>query len=279
MSAPDTTPPDLAAEQAAEFLRSRGFDGGFRAALVLGTGLNGLAEALEDPVALPYAEIPGFPRGGVSGHRGNLVAGRLEGRRLLVFQGRAHPYETGDAAAMRVPVGTAAALGAPILLLTNAAGSIRPEHGTGALVLVSDHISLGGANPLVGEPSDRRFVSLTDAYDSALRAELLAAARAAGVGLAEGVYAWFSGPSFETPAEIRMARTLGADLVGMSTVPEVILGRFYGLRVAAISTVTNPAAGLDGASPSHAETKAVAGAAAASLERLLRTYLAGPPHG
>ena len=262
-----------AVETAAAFLRARGFDGGFDCALVLGTGSGDLAEALADRVVLSYVDIPGFPPSGVSGHAGNLVAGRLEGRRILVLQGRAHLYETGDAGAMRVPVGVVAALGVPALLLTNAAGSTRPEIGSGSLVLVTDHINLAGANPLIGERSDRRFVSLNEAYDPGLRGALASAARAAGVALHEGVYAWFSGPSFETPAEVRMARLLGADLVGMSTVPEVVLARFQGLRVAAISTVTNLAAGIGGAAPSHAETKAVAASAVSSLDRVIRTFL------
>lgn len=264
---------EAAIEAAAAFLRAGGFEEGFDLALVLGTGLGPLAEALAEPVALPYAAIPHFPASGVSGHAGRLVAGRWEGRRVLMFQGRAHLYETGDAGAMRVPVGAAAALGAPVLLLTNAAGSTRPGVGPGALVLVTDHLNLAGANPLTGEGSDRRFLALDGAYDPGLRRGLSAAARATEIPLHEGVYAWFAGPSFETPAEVRMAALLGADLVGMSTVPEVILGRFHGLRVAALSTVTNLAAGLGDAAPSHHETRAVAARAAGDLGRLIGAFL------
>lgn len=273
-----TEPHESAIAEAAEFLRSRGFDGGFACAMVLGTGLGPLAEDLADPVSLAYADIPHYPRSGVSGHAGRLVAGQLAGRRVLVFQGRAHAYERGDAAAMRVPVGVAAALGAPILVLTNAAGSTRRETGPGSLVLLTDHINLAGLNPLIGLRSDRRFVSLTDAYDEALRRRFSRAARRAGVTVEEGIYAWFSGPSFETPAEIRMARLLGADLVGMSTVPEAILARYFGLKVLAVSTVTNHAAGMGGASPSHAETQAVAAGAAARLGAAIRAFLAEPDH-
>ncbi|TGD98573.1 purine-nucleoside phosphorylase [Methylobacterium nonmethylotrophicum] len=279
MSAP---PSEARVAEAAAFLRARGLAGPFALALVTGTGLGPVAERLENPVALPYAEIPHFPASGVSGHAGRLVAGRLAGKPVLLFQGRAHPYEHGDAAAMRVPVGVVAALGAPPLLLTNAAGSLIPGAGPGSLALITDHINLSGMNPLYGEPSDARFVPMVDAYDPALRAASRAAAAASGIALHEGVYAWFSGPSFETPAEIRMARTLGADLVGMSTVPEVILARFFGLRVAALSLVTNYAAGFEAGpgagigAPHHAETKRVAAQAADDVGRLVAALLAGP---
>ena len=259
--------------EAAAFLRERGFGGPFALAVVAGTGLGPLAEALASPRSLAYAEIPHCPVSGVTGHAGRLVAGTLAGRPVLLFQGRAHPYEHGEADAMRVPVGLVAALGAPPLLLTNAAGSLLPEAGPGSLALVTDHLNLSGMNPLIGEPSDARFVPMVNAYDPALRAGLHRAAEAAGLRLHEGVYAWFSGPSFETPAEIRMAGRLGADLVGMSTVPEVILARFFALRVAALSLVTNYAAGFTGGAPSHAETKRVAATAAADVVRLLTAWL------
>jgi purine-nucleoside phosphorylase len=252
----------------------RGIGGPFACAMVLGTGLGPLADKLEDAVAIPFGEIPHFPRSGVSGHKGRLVAGTLEGRRVLALQGRAHYYEHGDAAVMRVAIGAIAALGAPPLLLTNAAGSTRPDIRPPSLVAIADHISLFGPNPLVGEADDARFVPMTDAYDPGLRATLAAAAERAGVPLGEGVYLWAPGPAFETPAEIRMAQTLGADLVGMSTVPETILARFYGLRVAGLSTVTNLAAGLEGANPSHAETKEVGGEAGPLLETLVRAFVA-----
>lgn len=263
-------------EEAAAFLASRGFDGPFASAFVLGTGLGPVVEAIEDQVAVPYTGVPHFPGGGVSGHRHRLVAGRLEGRRVLVFEGRVHFYEAGDAAAMRVPLGVVHALGAPPLVLTNAAGSLDPGLGPGSLVMVRDHIGFAGANPLVGDRTEARFVSMTEAYDPGLRRRLGRAAARAGVRLGTGVYMWFSGPSFETPAEVRMARLLGADLVGMSTVPEVILARYYGLEVAAVSVVTNLAAGIEGASPRHAETKAVAATAAEGVRRLLAAFMSEP---
>jgi purine-nucleoside phosphorylase len=263
------------AEEAARFVRERGFDGRFDCAMVLGTGLGKLVDDLEDVVNLSYAQIPHFPESGVSGHAGQLIAGRMDRKRILIFQGRAHYYETGDAAAMRVPIALVKALGAPPLVLTNAAGSTKLDIRPSALVSITDHINFSGMSPLFKDRSDGRFVSLTNAYDERLRKKLKLAAGAAGVTLHEGVYMWFAGPSFETPAEIRMARTLGADLVGMSTVPEVILARFYGLKVCAVSVVTNMAAGIGGASPSHGETKDVATGASAGLRRLIRGFVGG----
>lgn len=261
-------------EEAAGFLRGRGFEGHISCAMVLGTGLGKLTDDIEVEAAVPYAEIPHFPPSGVSGHAGQLILGRMDRKRVLVFQGRAHYYETGDAAAMRVPVGVVKALGAPPLVLTNAAGSTKLDIRPSSLVAITDHINLSGASPLFADRTDGRFVSMTGAYDERLRKKLKLAAVAAGVTLNEGVYMWFAGPSFETPAEIRMARTLGADLVGMSTVPEVILARYYGLKVIAVSVVTNMAAGIGGASPSHQETKGVAAGAAAGLRRLIKAFVA-----
>lgn len=262
-------------QEALTLLREAGIRGPFDLAMVLGTGLCGLADTLEEAIAVPYADIPHFPPTGVTGHGGVLLAGRLEGRRVLVFRGRAHAYETGNAAAMRVPLAAAAALGAPILLLTSASGSVRPEIGPGRLVLLSDHINLTGLNPLIGQDGDDRFVPMTAAYDPDLRRRMAESATAAGVPLAEGVYMWFTGPSFETPAEIRLARMLGADLVGMSTVPETILARFFGLRVVAVSTVTNLAAGLAHAPHRHEDTKRAADAAGPAMERLVRAFVSG----
>jgi purine-nucleoside phosphorylase len=240
--------------------------------LILGSGLGHLAGAVHG-TAIDYAELPGFPHAGVSGHNPKLVVGDLEGVRVAVFGGRAHYYETGDPAAMRLPLEVLKALGAEALIATNAAGSLRPDIRPGDLMLLSDHINFSGLNPLIGEPTDARFVPMTDAHDPALRARLRAAAEAEGVALPEGVYAWYSGPSFETPAEIRAIRTLGGDAVGMSTVPEVILSRFLGLKVAAISTITNMAAGLSDEKISHEHTKAMAPIGAAKLERVIRRML------
>jgi len=246
-------------------------------AIVLGTGLGDLVDDLEDPIGLDYTAIPHFPQSAVSGHAGRLVSGMLAGRRVLLMQGRKHYYETGDARAMRVPIGLLAALGAPPLVLTNAAGSTRAEIPPGTLAVITDHIAFSGLNPLIGETDERRFVPMSQAYDSGLAASLEDAARATGVTLARGVYMWFSGPSFETPAEIRMAQVMGADFVGMSTVPEVILARYYGLRVAGISTITNMAAGLSPIAPAHDETKRVAAQASGDLRALLASFVASLP--
>lgn len=242
--------------------------------LVLGSGLAAVADRVEG-VAIPYADLPGFPEAGVSGHTAALTIGLLEGVRVAVFGGRAHYYEQGDAAVMRVPLTLLQRLGADRLILTNAAGSLRPDILPGDLMMLSDHINVSGLNPLIGEPSDARFVNMTEAYDPGMRAALKAAAAAEDVALAEGVYAWYSGPSFETPAEIRAIRILGADAVGMSTVPETILANFLGLRIAAVSTVTNMAAGLSDEAISHKHTKAMAPLGAAKFERVLRRYLRG----
>jgi len=240
--------------------------------LILGSGLGHLSGAV-DGVAIPYDDLPGFPHAGVSGHVPQLVIGQLEGRRVAVFGGRSHYYEQGRADAMRLPLETLAALGTDRLILTNAAGSLRADIPTGGLMLLDDHIAFAGTNPLIGEPTDARFVPMTEAHDPVMRAALLAAAAAEGVALPQGVYCWFSGPSFETPAEIRAARTLGADAVGMSTVPEIILARFLGLRAAAISVITNMGAGLSDEAISHDHTKAMAPMGAAKLERVLRRFL------
>ncbi|MFC7397638.1 purine-nucleoside phosphorylase [Chelatococcus sp. GCM10030263] len=268
--------PESRLDEAEAVLASHGITGPFNQALVLGTGLGKLVEDIEDAIELPYAAIPGFPQMSVSGHVPQLVAGRLEGRRVLIFGGRAHFYETGDARAMALPIALLARYGAPPLILTNAAGSLKQSIRVGTLCLITDHINFSGPNPLVGDRGDGRFVNMTDAYDQHLRKRLKLAAIAAGITMNEGIYMWFSGPSFETPAEVRMARMLGADLVGMSTVPEVILARRHGIRVAAMSVVTNLASGVEGARPSHRETKEVATTAAASLRRVIRAFLARP---
>src|SRR5690606_21332175 len=234
-------------------------------AIVLGSALGPLAGEVTNALRIPYVELPGFPRSCVSGHAGEVVAGEFAGRPVLLLAGRAHYYEHGNAAIMRPALETLADIGISKLFLTNAAGSLKPDMPPGSVMLVTDHINFSGANPLVGEPTDRRFVGLTEAYDAGIRAATERAAEATATPLHKGVYMWFSGPSFETPAEIRMARTMGADAVGMSTVPEVILARFLGLRVAACSVITNLAAGMTGAEISHDETKDMAPVGGARL--------------
>lgn len=241
--------------------------------LVLGSGLSGFVDAVENAVIIPYSELTGFPGAGVSGHNPNLVIGDVEGVRVAVFGGRAHYYEHGQADIMRLPLETLKALGAKTVLLTNSAGSLRADIPPGAQMLITDHINLSGTNPLVGEQGDARFVDMNDAYDPTLCEMVRAGAQNIGVPIKSGVYAWFSGPSFETPAEVKMAGVLGADTVGMSTVPEVILARFLGLKCVGISNITNMGAGLSQTAITHEQTKAVAGAAADGFEKLLRAFL------
>jgi purine-nucleoside phosphorylase len=256
----------------ADQLRSRAGAEPVALGLILGSGLGHIAHQVQG-VAIPYADLPGFPHVGVSGHNPHLHVGTLEGVRVAVFGAREHYYENGNPRAMLLPLQVLKSLGASDLILTNAAGSMRPDIPPGDLMLLSDHINYSGLNPLIGEKTDARFVPMTDAHDHTLRTALKAAAARLDIPLPEGVYCWYSGPSFETPAEIRMLKTLGGDAVGMSTVPEVILARFLGLKVAAISTITNMAAGMSDEKISHEHTKAMAPLGAAKLERILKEFL------
>ncbi len=242
-------------------------------ALVLGSGLGALAEAVSPAVRMSYADLPGFPEPSVAGHGGHLVLGRLAGRRVAVMQGRAHYYESGRADAMNLALATLRELGCRHLILTNAAGSLREDVGPGRLMLLRDHINFAGVSPLFGLTGNQRFVDLVGAYDPASRERLLALSRRLDIPLAEGVYVWFCGPHFETPAEIEAARILGGDAVGMSTVPEVIVARMLGLRVTALSMVTNLAAGMSAEPLSHDQTMRHATAAAGDMQRLLTAFL------
>ena len=262
----------MTTETALAAIRARVPQAAAKVGFILGSGLGHLSETV-DGITIDYADIPGFPHAGVSGHTPKLALGTLEGVPVAILGGREHYYEKGRADAMRVPLEVLAALGVETLFVTNACGSFLPEIPPGNLMLIRDHINYSGRSPLIGEPTDRRFVNLTEAYDPGLRAALHAAAQAEDIPLLEGVYAWYSGPNFETPAEIRMLKLLGADAVGMSTVPEIILGRFLGLRCCAVSVVTNMAAGLGNEQISHEHTKASAPVGAAKLERIIRGFL------
>jgi xanthosine phosphorylase len=247
-----------------------------RIGIVLGSGLGAVADAVENPAVVSYQDLPGFPRPSVAGHAGRAVLGRIGGVPVAVLQGRAHLYEGGDPETLRTPVRALRAAGANILLLTNAAGSLRPEVGPGSLMAITDHINLTGTNLLIGPNDDSigpRFPSLRDAYDPGLRELLHASSRELGVSLSDGVYLAVSGPSFETPAEIRAYRGLGADAVGMSTVQETILARHCGLRVAAVSVITNLAEGMSDEPLSHEQTLAAAERAAGDLARLLLNFI------
>lgn len=260
---------------ATDLLKARLADLSPRYGIVLGSGLGSLVEAVVDPVRISYADIPGFPVSAVSGHAGELVAGKIGGVPVIVLSGRVHFYERGDANAMRTPIETLKALGVETLILTNSAGSLREDLPPGSVMQITDHINFSGTSPLIGVDSDERFVGLTSAYDPALVERMRAAAIKLDIPLGSGVYMWFSGPNFETPAEIRMARVLGADAVGMSTVPEVILARFFGLKVAAASVITNFGAGMTGGELSHHETKDMAPIGGRRLASILAEMISG----
>lgn len=246
-----------------------------RYGIVLGSGLGSLVSELTDVVRIPYKDLPGFPVSAVSGHAGEVVAGHLGSVPVIMLSGRVHYYEKGDANAMRLPIEVLQALGVEALILTNSAGSLKEDIPPGSVMQIADHINYSGMNPLIGEKSDRRFVGMTSAYDAGLADEMRKAAERIGIALSQGVYMWFSGPSFETPAEIRLARILGADAVGMSTVPEVIIARMLGLRVAAASVITNYGAGMTGSELSHDETKDMAPIGGARLAAILKEMIAG----
>lgn len=243
-------------------------------AVVLGSGWGGLTEHLTSAVQIPYAELPGFPQPGVAGHGGSLWLGKLGAQPVAVLSGRQHGYETGAVDGMAVPLQVLKNLGCHTLVQTNAAGSLRPDMPPQSLMLLSDHINLPQRSPLVGSTGSERFVNMVDAYDPALRALARRVAQKQGATLFEGVYAWAFGPQFETPAEIRMLRLLGADAVGMSTVPETILARHLGLRVLALSFITNLGAGMSPEILSHAHTLQQAQLGSLAASRLLADIIA-----
>ncbi len=262
-------------EQAAEFIRAR-CPLPPRVGLVLGSGLGGFAAELGDSTVIPYARIPHWPIATAEGHAGNLILGRLENVELAVMAGRAHLYEGYRPDQVVFGIRVLARLGMHRLVLTNAAGGINPAFSRGALVLISDHINLQGSNPLVGPNLDAlgpRFPDMTEAYSAELRRIARQTAAELGIPLQEGVYAAMLGPSYETPAEIRFLRAIGADLVGMSTVPEVIAARHMGIGVLAISCVTNMAAGLAPGPLSHREVLETGERVRTTLVRLLKALL------
>lgn len=227
-------------------------------ALVLGSGLGDYADSLESPTVIPFREIPGFATSSVSGHASNLVVGRKHGLAVVAMQGRVHAYEGNSVDRVVFPLRTMWQLGARTLVVTNAAGGVNRGYRPGDLMLISDHINLSGLNPLVGENDARfgdRFPDMSDAYTSRLRSRVKDAAARAGIALREGVYVGVMGPSYETPAEIRMFQTLGADAVGMSTVGEVIAARHLGMEIVGVSCITNLAAGLGHEALNHDEVK------------------------
>lgn len=263
---------------AAELLRDR-LPRVPRVGLVLGSGLGGLTEALAEPTVVPFDALPGFPRSGVEGHAGRFVAGTLGGRDVLVQAGRYHVYEGHPDAVVAAPVRAMAALGVTDLVLTNAAGGVDPLLEPGDLLLLNDHLNLMFRHPLVGpvQAGEERFPDMSAPYDPALRRLAMAAARELGIPLREGVYAAVTGPSYETPAEVRMLARMGAHAVGMSTVPEATVAAALGLRCVAFSMVTNKAAGLSLDPLSHEEVMEVGARAGASLGKLLTALVARLP--
>lgn len=246
-----------------------------RIALILGSGLGGLASELDARTEIPFRDVPGFPAAAVSGHAGVVAAGMLAGVPVIAFAGRFHMYEGHSAETAALPVRVAHALGARMLFVSNAAGGVNASYGPGDLMLIRDHINMMFRNPLIGavRSGEARFPDMSAPYDAALLEHLRGAAGALGIGVREGVYIGLLGPSYETLAEVKMLRVLGADAVGMSTVPEVIAARALGMRVAGVSCITNAAAGLSDAPLDHAEVLAVTARGAERFKSLVREFV------
>lgn len=264
--------PALAADKIAE--AAPGFAPAY--GLVLGTGFAIVADAIDPVAVIDYGDLPGFAETAVEGHAGRLLLGHLAGVPVACLQGRAHLYEGHSHNSVALPVRALRLAGCHTMILTNAAGSLVKTVGPGSLMMLTDHINMLGLNPLMGPNDERlgaRFVEMTDAYDPGLRSTLSDAARAEGIELNEGVYIAVLGPNFETPAEIRAFQTMGADAVGMSTVPECLVARHMGMRVAAVSAITNMAAGMSGAPIFHEDALVSAKEAARRLGRLLEVVL------
>lgn len=248
-----------------------------RVGLVLGSGLGGLADGIEDSVAIPFEAMPGWPGATAPGHAGRVLLGGLGGVPVVAFQGRFHLYEGHEPGLVVQPALLCRQLGATAVVLTNAAGGVNPSFGPGTLMAITDHLNLTGRTPLAGPNADGlgpRFADLTDAWTPRLREHLHAAADAEGVALADGVYVGLLGPNFETPAEVRMLRTLGADAVGMSTVLEAVAARWAGLEVCGVSLVTNAGAGYTGVPLAHEDVLAAGLEAGPRLARVLRRFVA-----
>jgi purine-nucleoside phosphorylase len=263
---------------AAEALRSR-LEGVPEVAIILGSGLGHLAEAVRDPVVVPFTDIPGFPEAGVVGHAGEYVFGTLGGRSALLQCGRFHVYEGHPPNVVVAPVRMVAALGIPYLVLTNAAGGVDPQLDPGDIVLIEDHLNLMFWSPLIGptQANEDRFPTMSDPYDPELRGIAMEAAATLGIPLRTGVYAALTGPSYETAAEIRMLGRLGADVVGMSTVPEVLAARALGLRCLAFSMVTNKGTGLSDVPLTHVDVLEVGKRAGLLLGRIIEQVLGALP--
>ncbi len=268
-----------AARQSAESVRERIGDDRPEIGIILGSGLGGLAEDIEDAVRVPFADVPSFPETTVEGHVGALVSGTLGGRRVIALAGRFHMYEGHPPALAAFPVRVMYALGARVLFASNAAGGIRRDLAAGDLMIITDHLNLTATNPLTGtvEPGDERFPDMSEPYNVGLRVLLHTAADSLGIAVKEGVYACLPGPSFETRAEVRMLERLGADAVGMSTVPEVIVARAMGMRAVGMSCIANAASGTTDAPVLHTEVLEVTARAAAGFQSLVRAFVTALP--
>lgn len=266
----------LAAARAADAVRGRLHPATPVAAIVLGSGLGGLAGRIDDARRIPFHEVPGFPRATVQGHLGALISGSLAGRPVLALAGRFHLYEGHPAPLAGFAIRVLHALGAPALFVSNAAGGVNRRFTPGDLMSIADHVNLMWRNPLEGplEPGDERFPDMSAPYDPALRATLRGAAAKEGIPLQDGVYVGLLGPTYETPAEVRMLERIGADAVGMSTVPETIVARALGMRVVGVSCITNMACGLSPHPLSHAEVIETTTRVAESFETLVTSFIA-----
>ena len=265
------------AARAADVIRARVGDNAPVAGVILGSGLGGLAQRITHPIAVPFADVPGFPAATVVGHAGQLISGFLAGRRIVALAGRFHLYEGHDAALAGFPVRVLNALGVPVLFVSNAAGGIRRSFRAGDLMLIRDHLNLMFRNPLIGasEPGDDRFPDMSAPYDHELCDRVREHAAALGIPLQEGVYCGLLGPTYETPAEVRMLATLGADAVGMSTVPEVLVARALGMRVVGMSCITNLASGISPHPLSHSEVLETTTRVADRFESLVERFVGG----
>ena len=263
------------AQESAEAIRARIGERSPVVGIVLGSGLGGLADKIENAVRIPYRDVPRFPVPKALGHAGMLVCGSLGGKEVVAMAGRFHAYEGHTPVLSAFPVRVMNSLGVRTLFVSNAAGGVNEKFAAGDLMIISDHLNLMWTNPLIGaqQPGEERFTDMSAAYDPALREILRKAAEKTGVELREGVYAALLGPSYETPAEVRMLRGLGADAVGMSTVPEVLVARALGIRVAGISAITNAASGVTETAVSHAEVLDVGRQIASKFEALVTEFV------
>lgn len=245
-------------------------------AIVLGSGLGGLADKVQNAVAIPYSDLPGFPRPSVQGHEGKLVAGTIDGVPVITLKGRVHFYEGVGADQLKVMIRTLKTIGVNTMFLSNAAGSLRPDIGPGGVMAIADHINMSGTNPMMGENDEKwgpRFFGLGNAWDKGLCAKLIGSAAKVGVDLKSGVYVWLLGPTFETAAEIRMAKMVGGDAVGMSTVPDCMIARHCGMKVVGCSAITNMGEGMSDEVLSHEHTLSQAAIAGESFVKIVVQFL------